>query len=209
MRPVRYALCAVVGIALAVGALAALVTGTHAVTQAAGCAASQPAASTLSCTDGLGAEVLRLIAGVAGMIVGVAVFAARGLPGGTAAPATPDALARRGPRMGIAGAAWAMMWLGLAAAVWYAAHGPNGIEPAGDGAAITVVALTFAAIGLLSLATVLAAILVGRRGGPAPGGGEVPGADVAELVRQAREMARTAREGGGAPRPPDEFGEPR
>lgn len=213
----RYIACALAGIALAVAGIALLTAGVHAVTHSAACASRSDVLEAIECTRGIGGDIVLLIAGGVLIVAGLVVFGVRGDPGGGSVM-TPDAMMRRRPRAGIVGAAWGMSWIALGAAIWYAANGPNGIAPEDD-AVVTILAAVFGGIGALSLLGVLAGLVIGRRAATTIAdittvnvqpGGVVAGGDVADLIRQAQEIARRHRAGDGpmTSAGTDEFGEP-
>jgi hypothetical protein len=196
---VRYILCALIGIGLAVVSIALVAGGVHTLVQTGTCASGGPYVIANECPEGTATEILSLMGGIFGIIIGIAIFAARGTPGlgGPTLPGTG------GGTVGLTGAAIGMTFLAVAAATWYAANGPNGVVPDGGETFITVMTVVFGVIGLLAIAGVLFGIVVGRRArvptvGDVGDTGGMGGGSLADLVRQAQEIARQQQAGGGS-----------
>lgn len=205
----RYPIAAVLGIAITVGSLVLLTQGIFAVTQAGTCASGGPFVVANPCPEGLGVDIMKLTGGIFGMIIGVGVFGARGRAGSAtmSAPAGQGPLAGAGQTAGLGVAAWSMMWIAIAGAMWMAQFGDGAVGD-GDGTVVTVLVIVFGAMGVIPLILVLIGIVLGRRpiatrpligtaGGAGAGAGQV---DLQDLVRQAQELARRQREqasGGG------------
>jgi hypothetical protein len=204
---VRYLICAVLGIAITVAAVVLVTSGTYAIAQAGNCASGGPYVIANECPDGLEVDIFKLVGGIFAVIAGVGVFGARGAPGGRSGLSsglTGAVVHRGGGTASLAVAAWGMMWIGIAGAIWYSANGDNAPPSANEAVTITLT-IVFGAMGLIPLIGVVLGIAVGRRPGtavPTIGAGTVGapagGADLAELVRQAQEIARRQRASGGS-----------
>jgi len=163
---VRYAVCVIVGIGMAVAGVALVTAAVYAFTRAGICAADGSFVRIQECSEGIGRDVGRMVGGVAGIMLGPVVFAARGRGEGTA--------------VSLAGATWGMFWIAAAAAVWTSSRG---VDSPGSGheAVTTALTVVFAVMGAVPLVFTLVVILVGRpalgrgarRGGP--GGGDIAG----------------------------------
>jgi len=114
---VRYLLCVVIGIGLAVTAVALVTSGVFAVAQVGTCASGGPYVIANQCPDGMGLDIMKLIGGIVLLLVGVGVFGARGRPGGAGSAVNPasgeplSAVPRAGRSAGLAVAAWGMLWI--------------------------------------------------------------------------------------------------
>lgn len=204
----RYLVCVVLGIALTVGAIVLVTSGVYAVSQAGTCASGGPYVIANECPEGIGWEIAKLMAGIFAVIVGVGIYGARGTPGGRSATLSSGlagaVVHRGGGTASLAAAAWGMMWIGIAGAIWYSANGGNA-PPNTNEAATTTLTIVFGAMGLIPLIGVLVGIIVGRRPStavPTIGEGTVGApagsANLDELVRQAQEIARRQRASGGS-----------
>lgn len=203
----RYLVCVVVGIAITVAAIALVTSGVYAVSQVGTCASGGPYVIANECPEGMGLEIVKLMGGIFGAIIGVGIFGARGASGGrtpTLSSGLGNAVVHRGGgTASLAAAAWGMMWIGIAGAIWYSANGDNA-PPNTNEAVTTTLTIVFGAMGLIPLVGVLIGIIVGRRPStavPTIGAGTVGapagGTDLADLVRQAQEIARQQRASGG------------
>lgn len=204
----RYLVCVVLGIAITVGAIVLVTSGVYAVSQVGTCASGGPYVIANECPEGMGLEIVKLMGGIFGVIIGVAVYGARGAPGGRSATLSSGlagtVVHRGGGTASLAAAAWGMMWIGISGAIWYSANGDNA-PPNTNEAVTTTLTIVFGAMGLIPLIGVLIGIIVGRRPGtavPTIGEGTVGApagsANLAELVRQAQEIARQQRASGGS-----------
>jgi hypothetical protein len=199
----RYILSVLIGIAITVVSISLITGSVYVLTQTGTCASSSIYETVApECPEGTAGVILRLMGGIFGIVIGIVIFGARGVPGG--APMSTGGLPRgAGGTVGLAGATWSMTWIGIAGAIWYSANGPNGLMPEGGESVITILTVVFGAIGVLSLLGVLAAIIIGRRPPVLPsigdmGGAAAGGGNLADLVRQAQEIARQQRAGGGS-----------
>lgn len=203
----RYLIFAVAGIAIAVGSLVALTQGIFAVSQVGTCASGGPFVIANQCPDGLGTDIMKLMGGIIGVLIGVGVFAARGRPASsTASVSGLGPLAGAGQSVGLGVAAWSMMWIAIAGAMWMTQHGEGAVPTESDGV-ITMLVILFGAMGVIPLILLLVGIVRGRRPittapliGTVGEGLGMPGTtgaggslNLQDLVRQAQELARQQR----------------
>lgn len=203
----RYLVFSVLGIAITIAAVVLVTSGVYAVAQVGTCASGGPYVIANECPEGMAVDILKLMGGIVAVIVGIGVFGARGAPSGRSTLSsglTNTVVHRGGGTASLAAAAWGMMWLGIAGAIWYSANGDNA-PPNTNEAVTTTLTIVFGAMGLIPLIGVLIGIVVGRRPGtavPTIGAGTVGapagGTDLADLVRQAQEIARQQRASGGS-----------
>lgn len=204
----RYIISAVLGIAVAVGSLVLLTQGMFAVTQAGTCASGGPFVVANPCPEGLGVDIMKVMGGIVGMLVGAGIFGARGrAASSTASISGQGPLAGAGPSAGLGAAAWSMMWIAIAGAMWMTQHGEGAVST-DDSTVVNILVIVFGALGVLPLLLILLGVIIGRRatstrpligsvGEGAGGLGAGGRVDLKELVRQAQELARQQRAQGG------------
>lgn len=172
----RYAVCVVLGMALAIAGVALIAGGVYAISRVGTCASGGPYQIARPCPDGFELDIAKLIGGIFAALFGTAVFAARGGGG---------SVGRSG---GFAGAVWGMTFLGIAFAIWTAGHGDGALP--GDAAGVTTwLPIMFAVMGAVPVLISLWVAFAGR-GRPDP---------TAQALGQVAEVMARHRAAGGGP----------
>jgi hypothetical protein len=105
------------------------------------CASGGPYVSARQCPPGTAMQMLVLIGGIFGALIGAALYAARGRRG------------RESP-VGIFPIMWALLFLTIAASVAYAAYGPAATNSPGSKSAAVIIAVIFVPMGIAPLVAV-------------------------------------------------------
>lgn len=177
----RFALCTVIGIALAVVGVALVTDGVYTLTRVTACASTAIATFGTSCLDTPGADVGRLVGGFFASMAGIGVFAARG----GLLPSTG----------GFGGAVWGMLMLGTAAAVWMAGHGDGAFPGVRDATLWTAVGIG-AFGGLILLFSIHRAFAPRRLPAGLEEAAQAGRASLAQALAQLKQ-ARTGGQAGG------------
>jgi hypothetical protein len=91
------------------------------------------------CPPGTGGHILSLIGGIFGALIGIALYAARGSKGGTAAS------------IGLGVIMWSLLFVTIAGSVAYAAYGPGNTDNSGAKTTAIILGVIFVPMGLAPL----------------------------------------------------------
>jgi hypothetical protein len=143
----RYVLRGLLGVVLAAAAVVVASATIYHLVRTGSCASGGPYVSARPCPTGTGLRILALIGSI--FVLGplsVFVFASRA-KGISGVP----------PVAGLVGLLWSVGWIAMGTAAWVAGHGPAAPVDGGEGSA--GVAITFWAIGGISLLFVVVGLL--------------------------------------------------
>jgi hypothetical protein len=135
---VRYWLLTVSGLALAGASIVGIDWAIYHIVRTGSCASGGPYVSARPCPPGTGLQIAVLTGGIFGALIGGALYAARGR-GGRPSP------------VGIGAIMWALLFLGIAASVAYAAYGPAATDSPGSKTAALIIAVIFVPMGIAPL----------------------------------------------------------
>jgi hypothetical protein len=135
---VRYWAIALGGLLLVGASLVAADWAIYHLARTGTCASGGPYVSARQCPPGTGTHILALVGGIFGILIGAAIYAARG--GG-----------RRPSPVGLGTVVWALGFLTSAGAVWLAAYGPANNDDAGARTAAIIIAAIFVPMALAPL----------------------------------------------------------
>jgi hypothetical protein len=147
---VRYWLLTLSGLALAGASIVGIDWAIYHIVRTGSCASGGPYVSARPCPPGTGLQIAVLTGGIFGGLIGGALYAARGR-GGRPSP------------VGIGTIMWALLFLGIAASVAYAAYGPAATDSPGSKTAAVIIAVIFVPMGIAPL---IAAPFVRRNAEP-------------------------------------------
>lgn len=156
----RHAIRGLIGVLLGAAAIVIAALQIYELVRVGSCASGGPYLSARPCPSGTGWRIVALIGAIFVLAPGsVFVFGSRtkGIVGVG----------------GYIGLLWSLGWIAMATAAWVAGHGPA--HPASGGEGSTGVAITFWAIGGLSLVVVLLGLVGAARGSRASGQAAVAG----------------------------------
>jgi len=143
----RYLICGLLGVVLGAAAVAIASLEIYELVRVGSCASGGPYLSARPCPSGTGLRIVALI-GAIFVLAPASVFIfgsrAKGAEGGSGVA-------------GFIGLLWSLGWIAMASAAWVAGHGPAHPPSGGEGS--TGVAITFWAIGGVSLLVVLAGLV--------------------------------------------------
>ncbi len=171
----RYALCSIAGIALALVGVVLIATAAHTMSRMGICVAGLEHGVS-GCPELFGLDLDRMTGGIVGLIAGAGLFAAR-------APRSAPAGG------GFGSAAVGMAFIGVAGAVWTAARGAGALS---DTVSITTTGIAVGAGAIGALCVVSGLVRSFRPRGHITPEAVMEAGGIREALRQARAEARRA-----------------
>ena len=144
----RYWVRTLLGLAIAGASIVAVDWAIYHLVRTGTCASGGPYVSARPCPPGTGGQILALMGGIFGGLIGIGIYATRGARG-------------QGATIGLGLIMWSLLFITLAASTALAAFGPANNDNAGARTAAIVLAIVFVPMGLAPL--VLAWGARGRR----------------------------------------------
>ena len=181
----RYWLLTLSGLALAGASIVGIDWAIYHLVRTGTCASGGPYVSARPCPPGTAMQMVVLVGGIFGALIGTGLYAARGRGG-------------RRSAVGIVTVMWALLFLTIAASVAYAAYGPAANDSPGSKLTAVIIGAIFVPMGIAPLL----AVALGRRVAERTGF-KAPSFAHAPAVPAAAAPARPAARPAPAAAPPD------
>jgi hypothetical protein len=136
---IRYWVVSLLGMLLCLVSLLLMTWALYHLVRTGTCASGGPYVSARPCPSDTGAKILGLMGGIFGLLIGGAVYAARGGRG------------RGGGTLGMGVVLWSLLFISLAVATFVAAYGPANNDAPGAKTAAVILAIVFLPMAILPL----------------------------------------------------------